>query len=72
MSAIVRKHSPRLKANPTNLNHVKRLRKVNEFLFCISSHNMYLVCIHISEENFIDFFFGGGGGGWGRFTDSFK
>lgn len=61
MSAIVTKHSPRLKANPANLNHVKRLRKVNEFLFCISSHNkyMYLVCIHISEENFIDFFFGG-------------
>lgn len=25
---------------------------------------MYLVCIHRSEENFIDFFFLGGGGGW--------
>lgn len=64
MSAIVTKHSPRLKANPANLNHVKRLRKVNEFLFCISSHNkyMYLVCIHRSEENFIDFFLGGGRG----------
>ncbi|XP_078338723.1 unconventional myosin-XVIIIa-like isoform X7 [Crassostrea virginica] len=28
MSAAFTKHSPRLKANPANLNHVKRLRKV--------------------------------------------
>lgn len=47
MSAIVTKHGPRLKAHPANLNHVKRLRKVNKFLFCVSSHSKYMYVPHM-------------------------
>lgn len=69
MSAIVTKHGPRLKAHPANLNHVKRLRKVNKFLFCVSSHSkyMYVPCMYKGMlGEFINplFFFGGGGEGW--------
>lgn len=61
MSAIVTKHGPRLKAHPANLNHVKRLRKVNKFLFCVSSH-MYKGML----GEFINPLFLGGGWGWVR------
>lgn len=68
MSAIVTKHGPRLKAHPANLNHVKRLRKVNKFLFCVSSHSKYMYVPRIYKGMLGEFinplFFGGGGEGW--------
>lgn len=65
MSAIVTKHGPRLKAHPANLNHVKRLRKVNKFLFCVSSHSKYMYVPRMYKgmlgEFIIPLFFGGEG-----------
>lgn len=68
MSAIVTKHGPRLKAHPANLNHVKRLRKVNKFLFCVSSHSKYMYVPRMYKGMLGEFinplFFWGGGEGW--------
>jgi len=51
-TAITRKPSPRLKAQPANLNHVKRLRRVR-FLLVLFVPRMLQFCLKFNRSSYI-------------------